>query len=150
MAKRKREDEGDGELVKDKHPKSIAEDLVEGNAAGREAAAQSTGALSLDRQQNEETPLRKRASLLGLPAELRNVIYFMVLNNNTGGYLDLSIDASNHQQPAILRTSRQIREEAIKIWYGNSFVLYTDRFKLEPQPEGPEHWIWHMPGGPTL
>jgi hypothetical protein len=64
----------------------------------------------------------KRASLLGLPAELRNNIYEQVVI--TKCCLD------GIKEPALLAVSRQIRAEAFSIFYGGStFTLPHDVLK---------------------
>jgi hypothetical protein len=60
-----------------------------------------------------------RASLLGLPGELRSRIWrFSLLED-----CEIRIDTNNHQAPGLLRTSKQCRHEATKIFHEeNSFI----------------------------
>jgi hypothetical protein len=80
-----------------------------------------------------------RASLLGLPGELRNRIWrFALLEDG-----DITIDVNHHQAPALLRTSRQCRQETAEIFYQeNAFLHCIVDLKSEPQPN---HWVWALP-----
>ena len=60
----------------------------------------------------------KTRTLLGLPAELRNQVYRLALCE-TG---KIAISQNNFQQPALLRTCRQIREEASSIYSGENQI----------------------------
>jgi hypothetical protein len=97
--------------------------------------------------------LPKEASLLGLPAELRNIIYIYAVVepdlDHTGrlgrpGHEHIiEVDETNHRQPALLRTSRQLRDEASKVYYANHYWAVTmPKAKLTPQRD---HWIFHEP-----
>jgi len=76
---------------------------------------------------------KPRPHLLSIPSELRNRIYGYALLEPKG----ITISPGNtQQQPAILRTCRQIRREAIGIYYSdNNFrvtVCWHDGCKLLP------------------
>jgi hypothetical protein len=82
-----------------------------------------------------------RASLLGLPPEIRNQIYDEVLLGDDMVDLFLLIDKTNHQDPALLRVCRLLREEATSVYRKNvAFDLMVEELKLAPQPQ---HWIWN-------
>lgn len=57
--------------------------------------------------------------LFTLPAELRNEIYRLVLLSQSR----ITIGARNHEQPALLRTCRQLREETSSIFYDENRFL---------------------------
>ncbi|KAK3617305.1 hypothetical protein LTR56_025373 [Elasticomyces elasticus] len=57
------------------------------------------------------------STLYKLPAELRIVIYEFALINNEAIVVDTQL-----QIPDLLSVSRQVREETIAIWYGNTFL----------------------------
>jgi len=60
------------------------------------------------------------ASQLGLPGELRNHIYRLVLLES----IDVYVDRSNYKQPPLLRTCRKMRKEALQIFYKeNRFMV---------------------------
>ena len=62
--------------------------------------------------------------LTSLPAELRNRIYRLALINDKP--LNITSKKTN-QEPALLATNRQIRAEALKIYYAeNIFLLRVD------------------------
>ena len=65
---------------------------------------------------NERVHSADRLHLLGLPAEIRNRIYMHVLVTTTK-YLPIEIDSTGPRQPGLLSCCRQIREEAIHIYY---------------------------------
>lgn len=85
-----------------------------------------------DRQHRQTVPATPK--LLGLPPELRNQIYILVLrvdddedgtqneegsgegDNHDGPLGTIQVDADT-RQPGLLRTCRTIREEAKAIWY---------------------------------
>ncbi|KAK3714663.1 hypothetical protein LTR37_007643 [Vermiconidia calcicola] len=73
---------------------------------------------------NIQTALNQRSShLLRLPAELRLRIYDYALSEDTQVVL-LSDEGVKTGQPALLRTCRQIRNEALDLYYSsNIFVL---------------------------
>lgn len=64
-------------------------------------------------------------SLLDLPAELRNQIYHYVVVDPERISIDLSnLDGPNTKQPALTKVCRQVRAEAITIYYlDNKFNL---------------------------
>ena len=60
-------------------------------------------------------------SLLELPAEIRNNIYFRLLANRSQVYLEGSSKSpSSMVKPSILQTNRQLRREGMPIWRGNN------------------------------
>ncbi|KAK4498325.1 hypothetical protein PRZ48_010983 [Zasmidium cellare] len=62
-----------------------------------------------------------RLHLLGLPAEIRNLIWFEVLVTSE----KMVITPDNHAAPSLLRVNRQNREEARPIYYlENSFFIH--------------------------
>ncbi|KAK4899701.1 hypothetical protein LTR27_002967 [Elasticomyces elasticus] len=98
--------------------------------------------------------------LMRLPAELRNSIYELVIvrpfaitiGSNMGGSKD-----KRGQLPAITRTNRQIRNEALSIFLGaNTFDVYLhydygrfdygqyDRCDLRPALSGAHSWLGRM------
>lgn len=79
----------------------------------------------------------KRATLLGLPRELRDMIFFELLVGDEGNAAE--IDAVRFKQPGICRVNRQLRHESLMLWYDNPFVVRTTDLKLAPQPG---HWVW--------
>jgi hypothetical protein len=72
-------------------------------------------------------------SLMKLPPEMRNMIYQWSLVHQTWNW---AVDISTEQQPPLLRTCTQIRNEALKIYYyWNIFsftTLSTDAQALQP------------------
>ena len=87
----------------------------------------------MEQQTNDEGP--PRASLLGLPGELRNVIYRLALVETDR----IVIDAANPvaPQPGLLRTYRQLRNESLKIFYRENSFQYV-LVDLKP-PGAPDH-----------
>lgn len=68
---------------------------------------------------------------------MRNRIYRYVLVDHTHPIL---LVESDHHQPALLRTCKQIREEALGIFYSeNQFILGLVGLEVRPQLE---HWLW--------
>lgn len=63
--------------------------------------------------------------LLELPPELRNHIYEFVLVSP-----DEALIMKNSSSPALLRTCRQIREEASSLYYGQNIFLITNAESL--------------------
>lgn len=68
-----------------------------------------------------------KTSFLDLPTEIRNVVYFLALSSDETLLLSecmtgrtLSTKEHFHGEPALLATSRQIREEAIPVFYGTN------------------------------
>ncbi|EME42609.1 hypothetical protein DOTSEDRAFT_26183 [Dothistroma septosporum NZE10] len=79
-----------------------------------------------------------KASLLGIPGELRNQIYGYVLLE--GGLVKL--DAQDHQLPGLLRTCRQIRDEATEIYQTeNNFQVDAWNMKLCIPQNYADHWM---------
>lgn len=92
-----------------------------------------------------------RASLLGLPGELRNrIVHFAIVN----GYEEYDEDSDEdwcpedifvskrgqYEQPGLLSCCRQLRDEAKPIFLAeNSFYIAIFDGKLAP---GPDHWVW--------
>ena len=91
-----------------------------------------------------------QASLLGMPAEIRNRIYREVLVDHEDGsclfhetldYPDC-VRKENTKQPGLLRCCAQIRQEALLVFLQeNSFSTWILEGKLEPQLE---HWFWKI------
>lgn len=79
-------------------------------------------------------PLVKRASFMGIPGELRNIIYRLAVLTKR-----IIIVRETYVEPGILRTSSKIRKEALSIYrHENKFKLHVWHHKLEPQPG---HWV---------
>ena len=68
------------------------------------------------RHRRAASPPTTTSTLLGLPGELRNHIYTYVLVDEDR----IIIDRSRFVQPGLLRSCRQIREEARSIYYLNN------------------------------
>ena len=89
--------------------------------------------------------LRLRANnsqcrLLSLSAELRNIIYDLVLNERYVG-----IGRPWPEVPGLLRTCKQIRREASSMFYDeNFFLLHTEDLKMQPHRG---HWFWRHASG---
>ncbi|KAK5117155.1 hypothetical protein LTR85_008923 [Meristemomyces frigidus] len=77
-----------------------------------------------------------RTTLMGLPPELRNHIYRFALVDETG---DLRVDAGHRLQPGLLRTCRQIREEATNIFFLENTFRINSIGLAPPVPE--RHWL---------
>ncbi|KAK5111956.1 hypothetical protein LTR85_011703 [Meristemomyces frigidus] len=61
-----------------------------------------------------------QSPLLALPAELRNRIYEFALLEQETVHVD-----DNLRRPALLDTCRQIRSEALRLWYTENAFLFT-------------------------
>lgn len=94
-------------------------------------------------QISEEEP--KRASLLALPAELRNQIWRLVLLEAEEIHVRPERDAT---QPGLLCVSRQLRAET-KAIYGreNKFAVFVRDLKVGPYND---HWVWRLSGDTNL
>ncbi|KAK5715099.1 hypothetical protein LTR15_010515 [Elasticomyces elasticus] len=77
----------------------------------------------------------KPCLLLKLSAELRNNIYELVLLSED------SIDIRTETQPAIARTCRQIREECIQIYYGQSKFEFVTASAQDDTLDDIAHWL---------
>ena len=81
--------------------------------------------------------------LLSIAAELRNQIYYHVLLDEEGEYDEreiLEIDGSNSMLPAIMRTSRQLREETRQIYFDyHQFHIQVSDIKFGSHRD---HWVW--------
>jgi hypothetical protein len=76
----------------------------------------------------------QRSYMFRIAPELRNRIFHdCLLTERT-----IIVDATGHEQPALLRTCRQIREEALKIFEANTFCLPIIALGY-PAPRS--HWI---------
>lgn len=76
----------------------------------------------------------QRSYLLRIAPELRNRIFHdCLLTERT-----IIVDANGHEQPALLRTCRQIRKEALKIFETNTFCLPITALGY---PAPGSHWI---------
>lgn len=67
---------------------------------------------------------------LRLPAEIRNTIYHELLAWRHSQCEDNRL----HEQPAITRVNRQLRAEALPLYYASSVVLHV-------KAESPENWV---------
>lgn len=83
----------------------------------------------------------KAASLLGLPAELRNQIWRLVLVR----IADIDINTEQDTlQPSLLRVSRQIRSETRDIYcQENCIFLNVHNLKFAPHSS---YWVWNLGG----
>lgn len=80
----------------------------------------------------------KRASLLGLPRELRDMIYFKAVLQDEAEEIKISI--ARFQQPGICRVNKQLRRETLGLWYDDThFVLRIRNLKFGPHAG---HWVW--------
>lgn len=79
-----------------------------------------------------------RASLLGIPGELRNTIYrYALLEDQL-----VKLSPQNHQLPGLLRTCSQIRDEANEIYQiENNFQVDAWNMKLCIPKNYAEHWM---------
>lgn len=90
----------------------------------------------------------EQASLLGMPPEIRNRIYREVLVDYDD-YISLYderlefpdfVRKGNTRQPGLLRSCKQVRQEALPIFLQeNRFSTWIREGKLEPHLE---HWFW--------
>lgn len=95
-----------------------------------------------------------RGSLLGLPGELRNRIYRLVVVFSDRDH-QIRISPENHSQPALLKSNRQIRKETTKIFEKENVFncLVHDTKPITPSDH---HWIWrssftfYVPVGPKM
>lgn len=98
----------------------------------------------ISRQSNENASSAGRAqshreaSFLGIPGELRNLIYRYAL-------LQISmipVSPFNPSQPALLFTSRQVRSEALPIWLTeNTFKVDAWDMQLTIPSNYHDHWL---------
>lgn len=78
------------------------------------------------------------ASFLGIPGELRNLIYRNILLQP--GMIRVS--SSTPSQPAVLLTSRRIRTEALPIWLAeNTFKVDAWDMRLSVPSNYHQHWL---------
>lgn len=91
-------------------------------------------------EQNQSAP-----SLLGLSAELRNRIYEYTLayalkerERSFTPRCHVSSDGHQEQQPGLLRTCKQIRSEALSIWYEST--IFLSQVTTE-KSDGPLLWL---------
>ena len=101
--------------------------------------ASSTGASSTKAISAEAPVITTSSRLLALPAELRDAIYtYAVIEPG-----EIRLTQGTCAEPALLRTCRQIREEAGSIFYEkNTISVAMQDYKLEPQTA---HWYWTQP-----
>ncbi|KAF2772040.1 hypothetical protein EJ03DRAFT_348852 [Teratosphaeria nubilosa] len=66
--------------------------------------------------------MEHHSPLFGLPPELRNHIYEDVL---VGDVTLVDKTGRRESEPALLRTCHQIRQEALKLYYSNTFRIYV-------------------------
>lgn len=106
-----------------------------------QAEAESTDSVVLDNpvkdisgEDNCEPP---RASLLGVPAEIKNRIWELVLVRRDEIFIEAG---KNNQEPGLLRTCRQIRAEASEMFFTqNFFYVHCEIYVLAPHKG---HWYW--------
>lgn len=79
-----------------------------------------------------------KASLLGIPGELRNQIYrYALLEDQL-----IKLNPQDHQLPGLLRTCRQIADEATDIYQTeNNFQVDAWNMKLSIPENYAEHWM---------
>lgn len=89
--------------------------------------------------------LPERASLLGLPAEVRNAISAFAIEDGFKGMVTspgttkLAVKKTSHEQPAICRVNRQLREETLPMFYDHDFSVEIVDLQYAPQP-GHHDW----------
>lgn len=73
-------------------------------------------------------PDQTATSFLDLPAELRNVIYRMVLPEEA----EIDVSAlSRPKEPGLLAACRQIRDEGLDVYYGENQFVYYPLFRMQ-------------------
>lgn len=107
-------------------------------------------------QDPSQATLSKTCRFLALPTELRNRIYTFTLGQNQ--YFWITNTTWPTHQPALLKTSRQIRDEALGLFYHqNTFSAQVhdwqdtvvERFRaLRKQYQIASHWHHHFTGEP--
>lgn len=75
----------------------------------------------MEHEQDSTATSSSSSRLLSLPPELRVMIFEFVL---ISGRITISPSAVP-AWPALLSTNRQVREEALKIWYGKNLFSFT-------------------------
>ena len=83
---------------------------------------------------NGQDNMPQRCLLLEMPAELRNRIYDYTFNRSTK-----YVGQNRSYDAPLLRTCRQIRNEASQIFYHKKFMLGLDAAQPQPQQN---HWLW--------
>lgn len=107
-------------------------------------------ALAESRQQppTPPPPPPERASLLGLPGELRNQIYDYIINVGCQGDEALEfhcVQQDQFQQPALCRVNRQLRAEVLDLYYEHAefhdsgFEVMIQDLQFGPQLD---HVVW--------
>ncbi|KAH0361044.1 hypothetical protein KCU65_g8978, partial [Aureobasidium melanogenum] len=87
--------------------------------------------------------------LMDLPVEVRLRIYAMAFDGGRTGDLDVSSRA-DVAEPALLRTSRKIRDEATPVFYGTAYFRFhlpwlEEAVQRKAWFEGPElNWLQHI------
>ncbi|KAK4613801.1 hypothetical protein CLAFUW4_09494 [Fulvia fulva] len=96
------------------------------------------GAMHQDKKSKQEHHVpNPQATLLGLPGELRNRIYRLALFEENR----IKIDATNHTLPPLLRTCRQIRNEATSIHLKeNRFGIVIHNLYPQAPVASSGHW----------
>lgn len=98
---------------------------------------------STDATQTEQADDSKRASLLGLPREIRDMIYEPVMeevpNDMVLDDMTMIVSPSAFMQPAICRVNQQLRSETLPLFDHFEFDLAICHLKLAPHRG---HWIW--------
>lgn len=85
---------------------------------------------------------KTKHTLLGLPAELRNKIYYYALTkleNDNFGNNHIEINPSSHKEPGLLRVCSQTRNEASPIYFNQFIWLIVEDTAL---PLAKSHWFW--------
>ncbi|KAF2161601.1 hypothetical protein M409DRAFT_27996 [Zasmidium cellare ATCC 36951] len=86
-----------------------------------------------------------------LPGELRNRIYRYVLiqQEDATGDSMVNVEANGYDRPGLLSTCKEIRREALKIYYyENTFHVQIKNFNSAPLVEWKNHYM-AKPGGRT-
>ncbi|KAF2173479.1 hypothetical protein M409DRAFT_15760 [Zasmidium cellare ATCC 36951] len=103
-----------------------------------------TGPATQDEAQNspetppEETMTPPEPSLLGIPGELRNIIYRYALLQDTM----IKVSPATPSQPSLLWTTRQIRTEALPIFLAeNTFKVDAWDMELTIPSNYTAHWL---------
>jgi len=117
---------------------------------------------SQNKNHQREANMPKRASLMELPPEsrlqissdvIRDDLALMTLPESLRMYIEYAEDrtsidtgATNHLQPALLRSSSQLRQDTMQLFHdlirNYELVITIEDLKFAPQPG---HWVWHIP-----
>ncbi|KAK4497865.1 hypothetical protein PRZ48_010520 [Zasmidium cellare] len=87
---------------------------------------------------SSETTTPPEPTLLGMPPEIRNIIYRYTLLSESM----IKVTATSPSQPALLRTNRQLRTEALPIFLTeNTFKVDAWDMQLSIPSNYAEHWL---------